>query len=360
MKKSFFEHLGLADLERIHSQFLAWVFSPDCDAFDKEERNILFENIFKESGQIKDIITEQNGIDILIFTTTDLIVIENKIKASQHSNQLNKYREFCDKDFPNLSKHYFFLTLIGEKAIDTYWKPLSYSKILEHLSKLKLKTNNNHSAIINEYKLFLENLDIVVSDFRSNVKKYDFVFLDGHKRKQDKKRSDYNDNENEIKWFIASNQLETILQKNFLSLLAAEIVTKNKIPIEIKIGETRGAALIDFILCKNIEFEGKKYKTLIELQRKNLKFTFLSDDYNLSVKASIKNIVPLMTELLKTNDFNYNKLNLAKKYAYVSISKRIDESYWHKSVEDLANFILLEIENGNTMSNQLRKSITLL
>ena len=115
MKKSFFEYLGLADVERIHSQFLAWVLSPDCNAVNQIERKNLFREIFNVNGTITDIQTERNRIDILISTAKDIIVIENKIKSSQHSNQLENYRKFCKKSFPFHKIHYFFLTLIKEK-----------------------------------------------------------------------------------------------------------------------------------------------------------------------------------------------------------------------------------------------------
>lgn len=348
MRKSFFEYLGLADVERIHSQFLAWVLSSDCIAIDLKEREELFENLFNANGKITDIQTERNGIDILIATSSDVIIIENKIKSSQHSNQLEKYKEFCNTEFPNHHKHFYFLTLIDEKTNDKDWHRLTYSVILKHLSKLKLTLDNNHSAIIKEYLIFLERLESVVLDFKANTKKYDMVFLDGKKKKQDKRRSDYN-SENE--WFVAANQLETILQKSFLNLLVEQV--KNPIG---SISDTRGVALVDFPIQRDIEFERRKYSTALQLQVDTIKLTFAiqSVPYQQSDKSWIENAIPVMMKLSKQNNFRYNKVNKPKQLAYISISKKLDWHYWHMPIVELANFINTEINNCRLMTTELK------
>lgn len=348
MTKSFFEYLGLADVERIHSQFLAWVLSDDCDAFNQQERKKLFKNIFKVSGKIIDIQTERNRIDILIKTSTAIIIVENKIKSSQHSNQLDNYKKFCEETFSNHEKHYFFLTLIGEKTRDPDWQRLTYSTIFKHLSRVKLKANNNHSSIIREYLIFLQRLKEVVSDFKTNTSSYNMVFLDGNKKKQDKESSVYKTANEQ---FIAANQLETILQKSFLSSLVDEI--KNPTGI---VNDTRGDALVDFPLESGIEFEGRKYSAALQLQKHTIKFTFQSVDYKTSDKVWIeKKVIPLMKKLSKQNLFKYKKLNPPKDLAYVSISKKLKDPYWHNSIEDLAKFINSEITNCRAMIEQLKQ-----
>jgi hypothetical protein len=350
MIKSFFEYLGLADVERVHSQFLAWVLSEDCNAIEATEKQSLFKNLFRIEGQIIQIHTERNNIDIFIQTATDIVVIENKIKSSQHSNQLHNYKQYCDKEFPIYNKHFFFLTLIGEKTSDEDWKRLSYSNIYEQLNSLNLKQNNTHSSIIKEYLIFLERLMSVLSDFNANVKKYDIVFFDGHKKKQDKKRSDY---KNENEWFIASNQLETILQKSFLSLLIEEIK-----PQIGTINETRGTALLDFIIKNDIEFNGKKYSTGIQLQGNTVKLFFvISDKYNESQKEWVNKVVSIMENISKdgTNNFGYKKLNKPKKLTFISISKKLEINYWHMS--NLKEFILREIENGKKITGLLTEHL---
>ncbi len=352
MTKSFFEYLGLADMERIHSQFIAWVLSGDCNAIESLDRQNLFNNIFNLGGQITEIQTERNRIDILISTPTDIIVVENKIKSSQHSNQLENYKQYCNKVFPGHRKHFFFLTLIDEKTNDMDWQRLSYSTIFNHLSTLRLKANNTHSSIISEYLVFLERLVSVFQHFKENVKDYDIVFLDGKKRKHDKKRSDY---KNENEWFIASNQLETILQKSFMSMLVEHVKT----PIGF-VTDTRGDALVDFPLRNNIEFGGRYYSTIIQLQEDTIKFAFAisGNEYAKSKKEWVLKAIPLMKKLSEQNSFGYRKLNQPKSKAYISISKKLDGHYWHRSLNDLTKYLRTEIDNGKEMTNTLTKLLT--
>lgn len=350
MIKSFFEYLGLADVERVHSQFLAWVLSEDCNAIEASEKRSLCKNLFQIEGQIIQIQTERNNIDIFIQTVTDIVVIENKIKSSQHSNQLHNYKQYCENEFPTQNKHFIFLTLIGEKTSDEDWKRLSYSNIYEHLKNLNLKKNNTHSSIIKEYLIFLERLLSVLSDFKTNPKNYDIVFFDGHKKKQDKKRSDY---KNENEWFVASNQLETILQKSFLSLLVEEIK-----PQIGTVNETRGAALVDFIIKNEIEFNERKYSTGIQLQLNTVKFFFvISDKYNESKKEWVNQVVSLMENISKDRriNFGYKKLNKPTKLTFISISKKLDINYWHMT--NLKEFVLQEIENGEKITKLLTRQL---
>lgn len=349
--KSFFEYLGLADVERIHSQFLAWVLSENCKALDQKERSLLLMNLFGVSGQLVSIHTERNGIDILIVTETDVIVIENKLKSSQHSGQLAKYEEHIKKIYPKHIPYYFFLTLVNEKATGNPWKSLNYSILYKQLSSVKIIPGTNHGVILTEYLLFLKRLHEVVTDFHENVKQYDMVFLDGKKKKHEKEEEDY---KSVNKWFIASNQLETILQKSFLIKLVDEV--KNPVG---RISETRGDALVDFKIESDLKFEGRLYSTALQLQGETIKFTFAieNSDYLTSKKQWIQNIIPLFVKLNQENTFGYKKLNKPKNLAYLSISKKLDNYYWQLSLPELADFIHKEIKNCKAMTEQLKQGL---
>lgn len=350
--KSFFEYLGIANVERIHSQFFAWVFSSDCNAIDSDQKNELLQNIFQldNNSQILHTETERNKIDILIQTNKEIVVVENKLKSSQHSNQLTRYKDFCDKEFPDIKKHYFFLTLIGEYTFDNNWKRISYFDIYEQFNSLELKSDTNHTVIVNEYLIFLKQLVSVVEDFKKTPHKYDMVFLDGKRKKEKKINDNYDENIN--KKFIATNQLETILQKCFLGSLVDELKCHEAI-----ISDTRGDALVDFPIKRQIEYEGKYYTTIIQLQKDTIKFAFTihGGDYTKSQKVWIDNIILKMERLRLENNCGYKKLNKPKSKAYVSISKKINGHYWHKNLSDLTKYITAEIENGKSLSEQFIK-----
>ncbi|KAF2082063.1 PD-(D/E)XK nuclease family protein [Flavobacterium sharifuzzamanii] len=350
MSKTFFEYLGIADMERIHSQILAWIFSSDCNALSESQKRDLVMNIFKLENvlEIKHILTESQRIDIIIETDSDLIVIENKLKPSQHSNQLERYVELFRKTH-KVKPKFYFLTLIDEIVRDPNWKRISYTHIFNALQKIRL-SENSHSVILTEYIAYLGKLSGLLIDFQNDSKKYDMVFLDGKKKKADKLNFLY---KNEYERFIAENQLETILQKSFLTSLSLRIEKVNTF-----VTDTRGDALIDFHLKPNIYFGGKRFMTMIQLQNDVIKFAFLvADKYGSSRKDWIQGMIPKMLELSSENTFGYVKCNRPKTKAYISISKKLNRNYWHMNMDELVAFIEQEIDNGNRLTELLESKL---
>lgn len=54
-------------------------------------------------------------MDILIKTEKMVIIIENKLKSSEHSDQLLKYTGAIEEKYKDQKSIFFFLTLIDEK-----------------------------------------------------------------------------------------------------------------------------------------------------------------------------------------------------------------------------------------------------
>lgn len=218
------------------------------------------------------------------------------------------------------------------------------------------KQNENHSVIICEYLVYLKKLTTVANDFKKNYKSYDLVFRNGGKTKKAKINlyPESNDELEAVKHFISKNQLETILQKLFLSLLSETPVFEN---IKSEISETRGSALIDFILDDEIEYKKNKYRTCIQFQQGTVKLTFaIKDGYSKSNKEWVKNIIPIMEELKM--EYKYKKLNKPTKLAYISISKKIhQDDYWKLSLEDLCKLIKKEYNTALNLSKELNKKI---
>lgn len=352
-ERSFFEYLGLADSERVHSQILAWIFSKDCKAIDSKSKEVLLHRIFNTDlpSTIRRVITESDKIDILITTDDDLLVIENKIKSSQHSDQLNRYVEHCKKCYPDSNPKFYYLTLINEDSKNEVWETVTYTTILSHLRNVQVQ-ESNHAVIFVEYIIYLEKLIKVLSHFQKNTWKYDMVFVDGNKSKSQKLKSS---DRTEYETFIAQNQLETILQKSFLVAVSRLIET------ESVIDETRGDALLDFNIDTNIQYEGRSYKSIIELQGNNIKFALIingSNNYTHSDKAWVEKIIPIMENLSFNNAYDYTKCNKPKSKAYISISKKLVNPYWHMKPIELSEFLQKEIENGKAMNFVLIRSIT--
>ena len=101
IKKGFFEFIDAADAEKVHSQTIGWMFSENCKAFSYTNKYLILNELIGKNAEVQvtpetKVYVEINDIDIMIEGEDWIIVIENKIKSSQHSNQLFKY-EFLTK-----------------------------------------------------------------------------------------------------------------------------------------------------------------------------------------------------------------------------------------------------------------------
>ncbi len=84
-------------------------------------------------------------------------VIENKIKSTEHDNQLQRYFNHVSSEFSDYKKMFVYLTLEGEiPESDTCnnWTPFGYSQIVEAIDYL-LKSKGN--TLSNEIHIFISH-----------------------------------------------------------------------------------------------------------------------------------------------------------------------------------------------------------
>jgi hypothetical protein len=81
---------------------------------------------------------EWKHIDILIIASDVVIAIENKVFSKEHSNQLQRYREIIEKNFPSHRHAYVFLTPNGEspETETDFYEPLSYEFIASLITRI--------------------------------------------------------------------------------------------------------------------------------------------------------------------------------------------------------------------------------
>lgn len=206
MNGSFFDKIGVADMEKVHSAVIGWMFSDDCCALNKQQKSELLCSLFNvrsvqafNSFEVK---VEHHDIDILIITGNDTCwVIENKVKSSQHSNQLDKYYDIINgipvkigrkthiiEDYKALNKHFCYLTLVNEQpqCINNVWVNTTYKDFSKALKDALFIVNQNYDYIIlKEYLCCITNLAKALDDFINNHQQYPYVFVDRpNKRKE--------------------------------------------------------------------------------------------------------------------------------------------------------------------------------
>jgi len=150
-KFNIFDVLKISRTEIRHSNTLSWLLDPTenhglGDAYIKSIFQSLVKNDTKRRYDVFNVLLmdfysftvyrEWKNIDILLVSTEEKFVmaIENKAGSHEHSNQLNRYRETVEKDYPDYNKLFVYLTPDGEEPSDVdNWDILSYTDAIDAL-----------------------------------------------------------------------------------------------------------------------------------------------------------------------------------------------------------------------------------
>lgn len=151
---NLFETLKLTHQEIRHSNVLSWLLDPDenhglGDAFLRA----WLMQVVEESGTAElDVVAvhtaefrnvairrEWRHIDILVELSTSagqwVIVVENKILSEQHSNQLERYREVVEQEFPNARRIYILLSAGEDEPEDSAYVPVRYETVYRAINE---------------------------------------------------------------------------------------------------------------------------------------------------------------------------------------------------------------------------------
>ncbi len=174
---NIFQVLKFEHGEIRHSNVLAWIMDPTgshglgSTFLKKWLMRILHESTTRrempvapvdiDSWQFVDVEVRREWahIDLLIIIKLVdggecLIVIENKIRSTEGKDQLKKYREVVEKQFPHAKKIFIFLTKDLQEPADEVWESASYEEIHKTLKECLQSRANTIGA---EPKVLLEN-----------------------------------------------------------------------------------------------------------------------------------------------------------------------------------------------------------
>lgn len=182
---NIFEVLKLQHYEIRHSNFLGWFLDPNDnhgigDYFlrrflikilqdpranhtdYKDKKNYSIVDIHRLLNQNISVYREQDFIDILIEFDEVVIVIENKIHASEGRNQLIRYKNYIEKKYPNKRPIFVYLTKYGdESSLNEFYIPMSYQKdVLIYLNDLiEFKSESINDKVLIYIKDYKDNLN---------------------------------------------------------------------------------------------------------------------------------------------------------------------------------------------------------
>lgn len=345
IKETFFDSLLLSDSERVHSQMLAWILKLPENVFPTAHKTAFLKKLFDLEITIKNgviVHTEINRIDILLETDNYILVLENKLKSSEHSFQTDKYEGAVPESIKAKKKitKCAFITLIGEKPKNANWQAISFKHILNTLNTVPWNKNERDVLFIEEYMQTLHNLVTAFDSFLANPQKFETVFSDGSKKKHEKFKY-----EDQLQDYIRINQLETIFQKAFLAKVAIDMNFPN-----YYITETRGTALIQ-IFTKALLHLKKEYHVGLQFQGQCLKVNLIMTKRSLEVAALSKEKrikIPNQladhfgTAFSKQND--YNRFNRKNKNAYISVSKTLSTPIYKMDSKEFGKVLQNEID----------------
>jgi hypothetical protein len=190
IKKSFFDAISIASMERMHSQMIAWILSADCEAISQDSKSELLAGMCgisaHELGRLEKGggLTEWHHIDVVVKTEKCVVFIENKIKSSQGPGQLSRYNRVIDERGSEIlqgrDKKRLLLSFVGERPEEDSWRGLAYSDLVRQLDSAVLAARPNEDAtIVTTYVASLKRLTRVVDSFRENPARFETVFKEG-------------------------------------------------------------------------------------------------------------------------------------------------------------------------------------
>lgn len=355
---TFFEKIALADVERIHSQIISWIFSEDCTSISLDRKSKILCELFKlpeKSFSTIDSITELMRIDILILADSELFIIENKFKSTLSENQLEKYEtalqnykgEFFNID--NVKKHFGYLTLISEESGNPNWLSVDYYTFKNLLAKSELKKEDSESFLIIEYIKSLTRITDVCFRFIQNPKDFQNVFEDSSLKKDKKRELIKNGQYNADQKIVVQNNLETTLQRMYWNHLLRRIDRYGYVR------ETNGNAYVSIPFNQyNRKINKIEFNYKFEIQKNTVKINLVPvtmNDYNDSKKDWVSDIDrgKFRNAIKKTQ---YRKFNDGKTRAQISVTKKLDEEFYKKNLDDAANYLKQEIDYAELVTKE--------
>jgi hypothetical protein len=135
---------------------------------------------------------EWKNIDILLIVAEDnkkvVVALENKVKTTEHSGQLQKYRSILEKEFGDSTRFHIYLTPDNLIPSDEEWIPFGYDVIADLLDELlknrKSSLSSKVYSFISQYQTILRRYivgdseveRIAVDIYRKHKEALDIIF----------------------------------------------------------------------------------------------------------------------------------------------------------------------------------------
>jgi len=389
-KKGFFEYIAAADAEKVHSQTIGWMFSNNCDVFDQNEKKEILNELLqlnkkKEEFSKIDSQVEIFDIDILLTCENHIIAIENKIKSTEHSNQLYKYefvtapnvllaqesyKKWKNEDAPaeitikplfnnDKKRFYIYLTLIDETPTSANWINITYSQLHEVLKKFtRNKQTKRDIHIVNHYIQTIQNITYALELAINDTDIREWVFANAGLSKEDLITFDFTGLNPAIE-YIAKSGLIKFIQRHYYSKVCNLLGGKNKelnyngikIRCKAESADNAGTGLIqiDFVETA-FTHNALKFISGFQIQKNTKKINLVAVHYKNSkytdLPENIEDVFKTKLQKFTASPFDFERWRFKNKLAYVSLTKNYNQAYTlaGMSPEELAEYIRKQLE----------------
>lgn len=198
---NIFKILRVSNAEIRHSNFLSWLLDPTANhklndsvlskflqeiinSSDNFDESITVEDIGIKNVEIR---REWENIDLLIILDEYVLCIENKIFSGEHSDQLTRYKNIVETNFPDKLQIYVYLNPFGYSSFgesDVYL-PISYQVIIDILENLNFEEiDMTVKSFIEQYLLTLrrdimgidENAELAQEIYKKHKELFDYIY----------------------------------------------------------------------------------------------------------------------------------------------------------------------------------------
>lgn len=149
---------SLGSKELFHSNIWAYLIEQNprfLEVFFPNEFDSVTQEIIEDKETGEKARREKYNMDLLIVTNKKVFVIENKIKALPHKDQLQKYQEKIDEHYQTEERCFLLTGIKKDKPSiidESEWNYLNYDKIAAGIrEKLKGFEDKNYYAFANDY-----------------------------------------------------------------------------------------------------------------------------------------------------------------------------------------------------------------
>lgn len=266
-RRTFFEFLGIADQERVHTQMLAWLLDPMNSPLAPIERQHLLANAFDFAVHIENIdtlrvVTELERIDLVVLAADGVLAIENKLKSKQSDGQLASY-SIRLQELRRARKIHgdrcfgCFLTFSGEAAGIEGWANVDYALMLRAITPYA-----DRSIYVADYVSLLFKLVTFRDEFLTQHHRHRTVFDRSGMSSRERASQCVEDSETALVQFVTANRLERV----FCEALLRHHAERLSCGIHY-VDESRGTALIDSRLFSfSFAGESMSYRAGLQLQ----------------------------------------------------------------------------------------------